>query len=111
MVTVTQGDILKVNFNPQKGHEQAGYRPAVVVSNRLINNKTSLAFLCPITHTRRGNPFHYELCGYEDVDGFVMCDRLKTMDLNARQFEVIGYLSGNDTTEIIRRIEMIVEKE
>ena len=43
---VSQGDIIKVSFNPQKGHEQAGYRPAVVISNDFFNQKTNLAILC-----------------------------------------------------------------
>ena len=111
MVKVKQGDVLKINFNPQKGHEQAGYRPAVVVSNRLLNNRVSLAFLCPVTHTDRRNPFHYELTKYDFINGFVMCDQLKTMDLKERGFSVIGSLEDDDTIEILRRIEMILAKE
>ena len=108
---VNQGDIVKINFNPQKGHEQAGYRPAVIISNKLINIKTSLAFLCPITHTNCKNPFHYELKNYDFVDGFVMCDQVKTMDLNAGDYKVIGTLSDADISEIITRVEMLIEKE
>ncbi len=108
---VKQGDVLKINFNPQKGHEQAGFRPAIVVSNKLLNDKATIAFLCPITHTDRKNPFHYQLCGYDFVDGFVMCDQLKTMDLSARKFSIEGSLKDKDIEEIISRIEMLVEKE
>lgn len=108
---VNQGDIVKINFNPQKGHEQAGYRPAVIISNKLINIKTSLAFLCPITHINCKNPFHYELKNYDFVDGFVMCDQVKTMDLNAGDYKVIGTLSDADISEIITRVEMLIEKE
>ena len=111
MVKIKQGDVLKISFEPQKGHEQAGYRPAVVVSNRLMNNRVSIAFLCPVTHTDRHNPFHYELNGYPFVDGFVMCDQLKTMDVLARECKIIGHLSESDIIEIIRRIEMLIEKE
>lgn len=48
---VKQGDIIKINFNPQVGHEQAGYRPAIVVSNNFFNEKTNLTIVCPITNT------------------------------------------------------------
>ena len=48
---VKQGDIVKLSFNPQKGHEQAGFRPAVVVSNDVFNRNAKLAILCPITNT------------------------------------------------------------
>lgn len=108
---VRQGDILKISFNPQKGHEQAGFRPAVVISNRLMNERSMLAFLCPVTHTDRHNPFHYELQGYSFVDGFVMCDQLKVMDLSARKYHIEGHLKDEDIEAIILRIEMLIEKE
>ncbi|MBR1743586.1 MAG: type II toxin-antitoxin system PemK/MazF family toxin [Lachnospiraceae bacterium] len=108
---VKQGDVLKIGFNPQRGHEQAGFRPAVVISNRLLNDRLTLAFLCPVTHTKRNNPFHYELTGYDFVDGFVMCDQLKTMDLQARRYDIIGHLRDEDTKNIIERVEMLIEKE
>lgn len=108
---VKQGDVLKINFNPQVGHEQAGFRPAVVVSNKLLNNKLTLALLCPITHTKRNNAFHYELVNYDFVDGFVMCDQLKTMDLSKRGYAVIGSLRDDDIIKILDRIEMLIERE
>ena len=108
---VKQGDVLRISFNPQKGHEQAGFRPAVVVSNRLLNKKSIIAFLCPVTHTKRNNPFHYQLTEYDFVDGYVMCDQIKAMDLETRDYSIIGKLSNEDITEVINRIEMIIEKE
>ena len=50
---VKQGDIIKINLNPSKGHEQAGYRPAVVISNDFFNKKTNMTICCPITNTLR----------------------------------------------------------
>ena len=50
---VKQGDIIKINFNPNKGHEQAGYRPALVVSNNIYNNQTKMTIVCPITNTTK----------------------------------------------------------
>ena len=108
---VNQGDVLKISFDPQKGHEQAGFRPAVVVSNKLLNSKLTLALLCPVTHTRRNNPFHYMLSDYDFIDGFVMCDQLKTMDLCARNYSVLGRLRDDDISAILDRIEMLIEKE
>lgn len=111
MVSLHQGDVVKISFDPQKGHEQAGYRPAVVVSNYIMNNKITLAYMCPVTHTYRNNPFHYELKGYSFVDGFVMCDQMKSMDFNSRAITKIGKLKDNDICEILDRIEMLLEKE
>lgn len=58
---VEQGTIIKVNFNPQAGHEQAGYRPSVVVSNNIFNKKTNLTIVCPITNTNNRFPLHIPL--------------------------------------------------
>ena len=113
MVTpkVRQGDVVKINFDPYIGHEQSGYRPAVVVSNRLSHGWISVVFLCPVTHTDRKNPFHHKLNGYDFVDGFVLCDQIKSMDLAAREYHVIGHLKDQDISEIIEKIEMLIEVE
>ncbi len=58
---VNQGTIIKINFNPQAGHEQAGYRPAVDVSNNVFNRKTNLTIVCPITNTNNQFPLHIPL--------------------------------------------------
>jgi mRNA interferase MazF len=111
VVNINQGDVIKLSFNPQRGHEQAGFRPAIVVSNRLMNNRMSLVYLCPVTHTNRNNPFHYELKGYDFVDGFVMCEQMKSLDINSRTFIKIGKLNDDDVEQILNRIEMLIEKE
>ena len=78
------GAIVKMNFTPQAGHEQAGWRPAIIVSNDVLNMHSNMIMVCPITHTDRGNPFHIKLNGTEKTDGFIMCDQLKMADINAR---------------------------
>ena len=67
---VKQGDIIKISFNPQSGHEQAGYRPAVVVSNNYFNNITKLAMVCPITNSPNEFPLHIKL---DDRDPKKIC--------------------------------------
>lgn len=111
MVRFQQGDVVKVSFDPTKGHEQRGYRPAVVVSNRIMHDRMSFIYMCPITHTDRNNAFHYMLEGYDFVDGFVMCDQLKSMDTSARNISKIGSLIGHDLDEILDRIGMLLENE
>ena len=61
MVKLQQGDIIKLNFNPQSGHEQAGYRPALVVSNEIFHQKTNLVIVCPISNTSNKFPLHVQL--------------------------------------------------
>ena len=69
MVTFEQGDIIIMNFNPQQGHEQNGRRPALVVSNTLLNEHSSLIMVCPITNTDKSHPFHVNLDDSTSVKG------------------------------------------
>lgn len=86
---VNQGDIIKVDFNPQKGHEQTGYRPAVVVSNDIFNQKAQLALVCPITNTDNKFPLHIPLDDRTQTTGVVLCEHIRSLDLNNRQYKVI----------------------
>ena len=78
---VKQGDIIIVSFDPQIGHEQAGRRPALVVSNDFYNANCNLTILCPITNTQRNNPYHVALSRCSTT-GFIMCEQIRTMDLS-----------------------------
>lgn len=86
---VNQGDIIKVNFNPQRGHEQAGYRPALVVSNNVFNEKTNLTMVCPITNTDNKFPLHIPLDKRTKTTGVVLCEHIRTLDLNAREYKFV----------------------
>ncbi len=106
---VKQGDIIKINFNPQVGHEQSGYRPACIVSNRVLNNHSVMYYCCPITNT--GHIFGYELVDYKDVQGFVLIDQLKSVDLTKRKYKHITHLNDKDLKIILERINMLLEME
>ena len=113
---IRQGDVMIIDFNPQAGHEQAGHeqagrRPAVVISNHLMNDHFPVIMACPITHTKRNNPFHVELVGYDFVDGYVMCDQVKTMDARSRNYRTVGRLKEDDIGTVLERVEMLIEKE
>jgi mRNA interferase MazF len=85
-----QGDFIAIAFEPQTGHEQSGRRPALVVSHDLFNQHTGLAFVCPITNTRRDYPFHVAIPEGGDVTGFVMVEQVRSVDFRARQAKRIG---------------------
>ena len=78
---VKQGTIIKINFNPQAGHEQAGYRPAVVISNNIFNEKTRLSIVCPITNTNNHFPLHIPLDERTKTTGVILCEHIKALDL------------------------------
>ena len=102
-----QGDNIKVNFNPQKGHEQAGYRPAVIISNDFFNAKTNLAIVCPITNTDNKFPLHIPLQGKTKTTGVILCEHVKTLDLNARQYSFVEKLPK----ELLKQVIDIVFSE
>ena len=89
---VKQGDIIKVDLNPKTGHEQAGYRSAVVISNNLFNQKAKLAIVCPITNTNNHFPLHIRLDSRTPTTGVILCEHVKALDLNARPYKVIEQL-------------------
>jgi len=72
VVTYKQGYIIIMNFNPQKGHEQNGRRPALVLSNDILNHHSSLSFVCPTTNTNKKHPFHIELDGQTQTTGAIL---------------------------------------
>ena len=87
-----RGDAIWLNFNPQSGHEQAGRRPALVLSPENYNLKTGLAVLCPITSQIKGYPFEVELPSGLPVKGAILADQVKSLDWRAREAALIKKL-------------------
>jgi Growth inhibitor len=106
---VNQGDIVKVNFNPQSGHEQAGHRPAVVISNNTFNGRTNLTIVCPITNNVRPFPLHVPLDERTQTTGVVLCEHIRALDLNARDFYVVEHLPDDLLAEVISTVFSEIE--
>ena len=81
-----QGDIIKTNFSPQVGHEQSGYRPALVMSCEKFNKTTQMIVVCPITNTTRPFPFHIRLDDRTQTTGVLLCEQIKTVDIDERGY-------------------------
>lgn len=73
-----------MDFNPQQGHEQSGRRPAIVLSNDILNQHSPLALVCPITNTNKDHPFHIKLDGQTQTTGVILCDQAKMLDVRAQ---------------------------
>jgi mRNA interferase MazF len=101
---VKQGDIIKIDFSPTAGHEQRGYRPAVVVSNDFAISKTNVVYVAPITNSLRHFPLHVMLDNRTETTGEILCEQVKAVDLNARQFELVEHLPGDMLEEVLTRI-------
>jgi mRNA interferase MazF len=92
-----------IEFSPQAGHEQAGRRPALVLSPRIFNSRTSLAFVCPITSKVKGYAFQVPLPDELPVHGVVLCEHLRSVDWKARKASRLGHVS-EDVLQTIREV-------
>ncbi|MCM1507151.1 MAG: type II toxin-antitoxin system PemK/MazF family toxin [Ruminococcus flavefaciens] len=98
---VKQGDIIKVSFDPQSGHEQVGYRPALVVSNNIFNNNTNLVLVCPISNTKSSFPLHIPLDSRTQTSGSILCQHIRSLDINARKYIFIETLPDDILKKVI----------
>lgn len=96
-----QGDIVFLDFDPTKGHEQKGNRPAVVVSINIFNSNTKMVILCPITSNDKFFPTHYLLRDSKKVKGSVLCEHVRSIDYEARNLKYVEKLSDYDFENII----------
>ena len=106
---VKQGDIIKVSFNPQLGHEQAGYRPALIVSNDFFNAKAKLVLACPISNTQKPFPLHLPLPADLQTTGAVFCEHIKSLDLQAREFQVVETVNRKFLEKVLKVIRAEIE--
>jgi mRNA interferase MazF len=97
-------------MNPQAGHEQAGRRPAVVLSPELYNEKAGLAIMCPVTSQVKGYPFEVHLPSGLPVSGVVLSDQVKSLDWQARNAEMICTLPSKAISEILQMISLLLSK-
>lgn len=103
-----RGDIVWLNFNPQSGHEQMGKRPAIVVSPKNYNSKTSLALFCPITSKIKNYPFEIKILQNE-INGVILSDQIKSLDWKERNVEFIGKSSEEVLEEVINKILVLIK--
>jgi mRNA interferase MazF len=99
-----RGDVVWISLDPQAGNEQAGRRPALVVSPRSYNGKVGLALLCPITSQVKGYPFEVALPSALDVRGVVLADQVKSLDWRARRAKRAGRLPASAVTEVLEKL-------
>ncbi len=98
-----RGDLVWLNFTPQAGHEQAGHRPALVLSPAPYNDKTGLMLCCPITSQVKGYPFEVLLSPDAPVRGAVLSDQLRSVDWRARKAKPAGVAGGDVVVQVLAR--------
>lgn len=103
-----RGHFIRLNFDPQAGHEQMGTRPALVVSQTKFNRKMGFVFVCPISNTQRKNPFYVPIPEGEAITGVIMTDQLRSLDYSARQASFLSECRSDIIEEVLRRIQPIL---
>lgn len=106
-----RGDVVWISLNPQAGHEQAGRRPALVLSPASYNTKVGLAIFCPITQQVKGYPFEVIIPKGQEVQGAVLSDQVKSLDWKVRKVEFICRLPDSITTEVLKRLGVLFSFE
>lgn len=104
-----RGDLIWIEFNPQAGKEQAGHRPALVLSEKKYNQVTGLSILCPITSKVKGYPFEVKI-NLKEVSGVVLADHVKNFDWRERKAAFIAKAPETAVDEIINIINIIIGK-
>ena len=101
------GDIVWLNFTPQAGYEQRGKRPALVISPKIYNEKTSLFICTPITSKVKGYPFEVPIPQGLEVKGVVLSDQIKSLDYKVREANFICKLPQHTLQEVKKRISLL----
>ena len=103
-----RGDVVWLNFTPQAGHEQAGHRPALVLSPAIYNGKTGLMLCCPVTSQVKGYPFEVALDKHSGAAGVVLADQVKSVDWRARQASRKGHASADVVEQALVRVRALL---
>jgi mRNA interferase MazF len=103
-----RGDAVWLSFDPQAAHEQAGRRPAVILSPAAYNGKVGLALLCLITNQIKGYPFEVTIPSGLRVRGVVLADQVKSLDWRVRRAELICVLPSETVLEILAKLTLLL---
>ncbi len=101
-----RGDLVWLDFDPQAGHEQAGHRPAFIVSPLIYNQKSNLAIVCPITSKTKGWRFEVALNNTK-INGFILADQIKSLDWQSRNIAFIEKAPLSLIEEVLSKIELL----
>ena len=103
-----RGEIVWIDFSPHAGREQAGRRPAFVVSPRLYNRPSGFAILCPITSRSKGHPFEVPLPPGLPIEGVVLSDQARSLDWRARRVQFACAAPESVTAGVLNRLATLV---
>ena len=105
-----RGDVVWLDFTPQAGREQAGRRPALVLSPASYNRKSSLMVCCPVTSQMKGYPFEVSVSGPMTigVTGVVLADHVRSLDWRARSAAKFGFVDPRVTHDVAAKVKLLL---
>ena len=103
-----RGDIVWLHFDPQAGHEQAGHRPALVLSQASYNRRSGLMLCCPMTSQRKGYPFEVVIEVDTDRESVVLADQVKSLDWKVRKAVKKGTTSIDVIAETLSKLQTLL---
>ena len=104
-----RGDLVWIDFNPQSGHEQAGRRPAIVLSPAKYNRRVGLCLVCPITNKAKGYVFEVALPDDLAITGVVLSDQIKSVDYSSRNIEFAGKALREVTEQVLLKASKLLD--
>jgi mRNA interferase MazF len=104
-----KGDFVHLDFTPNAGREQAGRRPALVLSPQSFNIATGLLLACPVTNQIKGSPFEVPIPKAAKLTGVILSNQIRSLDWIARNAQFHGKAPPEVTAEVLERIEAILE--
>ena len=103
-----RGDIIWLEFDPQKGHEQKGRRPGIVLSKKEYNQKSNLAIICPITSKIKDYPFEVRINSI--IQGVILSDQIRSIDWKSRDASFIEKIPEEILKEILENIDLLLNE-
>lgn len=103
-----RGDVIWMQFNPKIGHEQAGRRPALIISPEIYNSRVGLTLLCPITTRIKNYPFEVPLPSHIPVYGVILADQVKSLDWRIRRASFVAQVPDSVLLEVLSKIKLLL---
>ena len=102
-----RGDIVWLEFSPQIGHEQSGFRPALIISSEIYNRKTGLCLAMPITSEIKGYPFEVNL-KTKKIDGVILSDQIKSLDFKLRKIKFCDKIDDKTFEIVLDKLSLLL---
>ncbi|MDP2630990.1 MAG: endoribonuclease MazF [Candidatus Uhrbacteria bacterium] len=104
-----RGDIVWINLNPTKGHEQGGSRPALVISSQSYNERAGMMLACPITSQVKGYPFEVAI-NTQNIEGVVLVDHIRSIDWTCRQVSLVERCDEEAAEDVRHKLNVLINE-